>query len=214
MNEYTMVVLIVSVALIAGIINNYVNRSYKLKLAKIENGIIDDDISECKTQTERPQSEEIISDDPIRFTFGNIVIFALMGVGISALISLGFSIAFNEFSPAPLPAIEQWGMIGAAAASYAAGAIFCIVGYTSADIFRIQSWPMWVRTLVHFVCLYLTFLVCSYLAQWVNYSNPSMVIQANVIFVLIYLFIFIMKSIQYKKQTEMMNRKLNQIQND
>ncbi len=215
MNEYTMVVIIVTVSLVAGIVNNYLSKSYKLKLARIENGITDDnDAFERKAHIERPQTEEIISDDPIRFTLGNVVIFALMGVGIAALISLCYSFVGGNFLPAPLTAIEHWGMVGATAASYAAGAIFSIVGYTSADIFQIKSWPMWMRTTVHFVCLYVTFLICSSLAQWINYSDSSMVIQANITFVLIYLFIYIGKSIAYKKQTEMMNKKLNQIQNN
>ncbi len=170
MNEYTMVAIIVTVALVAGIINNYVSKSYKLKIAKIENGISDENVSERKVYTERPKAEEIISDDPIRFTLGNVVIFALMGVGIAALISLCYSLVDGSFLPAPLSAIEHWGMTGATAASYAAGAIFSIVGYTSADIFQIKSWPLWMRTIVHFVCLYVTFLICSNLAQWIAYS--------------------------------------------
>ncbi len=208
------VVCIVVAALVAGIVNNVVNKSYKLKMAKIEKGIYEETPIANNTIQYTTPGESIITDDPAKFTFSNVLILALVGVGISALIALGFSMAFNDFLPAPPAAVNRWGMIGAAAASYAAGAIFVIASYTLSDIYKIGSWPMWKRTIIHFISLYMAFILCSYLGQWIDYSSTSYVIEANVIFVAIYVFISFAKSREYKKQTEIMNKKLNEIQED
>ncbi len=205
---------IVVVAIGGGIIQNIITKRYKIKMAMIEKGMVESAPCTCQTHMKHRQTEDIISDDPVKFTFSNVFCLTFMGAGISAVIALCFSLAFNQFLPAPPSAVERWGLIGAAAANYAAGAIFVIVSYTLSDIYKIYSWSMEKRTLVHFIALYAAFFICSYLGQWINWSSWEYVLQGSIVFVGIYAVTWFFKRKEQEKQSQMMNEKLNQIQND
>ncbi len=208
------VVWIVVAALVASIVKKLINNHHALEMAKLEKGVVDSNGCECNETCNIPSSKPLISDDPSKFTVSNIICMALMGVGISALISLGFSIGFNSFLPAPPSAVEKWGLIGAAGANYAAGAIMAIASYSLGDIFKITAWPMWKRTLVHFVSLYVAFFLSSYLGHWVDYSSPASILLSLPIFTAMYFITWTITSMKYKKQLEMMNEKLSQINNN
>ncbi len=187
------------------IIMRIINTNYKLEQAKIDKGIISD-----VTENEAP----VIYEDKDRNSFKNIFCMALMGVGVSALISLGFSIGFNNFLPAAPSAVKQWGMIGAAVANYSSGAIFFIGAFLLGNIFAITSWSISQRTLVHFLFLYGVFLLSSFLGHWFGVLTVINVLINSAVFTGIYFFIWSMYRIHYKKQACAMNQKIEKMQKD
>ncbi len=146
-------------------------------------------------------------------SFRLIPSLALMGVGTSALISLGFSIATQNFLPAPLSAIDQMGVIMAVVMNYLAGAIMFIGGYWIQQIYKVNKWSLKKRTALHFIGTCVLFFICSQLAHWIVIDSIQAVIASIVIFILIYTVIWLGFYFDHKAQAKALNQKLNDINN-
>lgn len=179
------------------IIMRIINTNYKLEQAKIDKGIISDE-----TETKN------------RNSFMNIFWMALTGVGVSALISLGYSIGFDNFLPAAPSAVKQWGLIGATIANYSSGAIFFVLAFLLGNIFSITYWPVWQRTLVHYLSLYGVFFFCAYLGRWFGNMSGLEILVNSAIFTGIYFVIWTIYWIYYKKEATATNQKNEKIQKD
>ncbi len=143
-----------------------------------------------------------------------IASLALMGVGISALISLIVSASYGEFLPTSPAGVQTYGAIGGATVSYLAGAAICIGSYYLSHIFKKTDWSVAKRSMIHFISLYAFIMTCVYTARWI--TLPTTMVEftktaiSNAIFIGIYLFFWLVIYHKEKAMTEKMNEKLNQ----
>ncbi len=143
-----------------------------------------------------------------------IACLALMGVGVSALISLIASASYGDFLPTSPAGIQTYGVIGGAAISYLAGAAICIGSYYLSHIFNKTDWSVAKRSMVHFISLYAFIMTCGYTAHWM--TLPTTMVEftetaiSNAIFIGIYLVFWFVIYRKEKAMTEKMNEKLNQ----
>lgn len=134
-----------------------------------------------------------------------------IGIAISITIVLLISLGHGRLLLVPPQMLERFN--GCELIAFTNQYILsCIIGFTFAAascIFEVERWSMAMQTFLHFLIISIVFLPVSMMAGWMGTTFKDICIYLS-IFIVIYVGIWAMSYLQWKKRIKQLNDKLKE----